>query len=133
MNLKRLAISILVAYVIGTLIDILLNAVILRSAFESSVKYWRPTGELNRLVPFGWLSVFLTMACFGCLFARAGRQGIRQGLEFGVWLALASVSGVAGMATLVPWPADLLFGMAVQQASSNLVLGASLGWFYKPA
>lgn len=132
MNMKRLSAAILFAFITGTVIDILLNAVILRSAFESAASFWRPTEELNRFVPFGWLSVLLTMTCFGCLFARSGFHGIRQGLEFGLWLALASVFGVAGIATLVPWPTELLFGMAVQQAVSNLVLGISLGWLYKP-
>ena len=132
MNLKRLAASILFAFITGTVIDILLNAIILRSAFESAASFWRPAEELNQLVLFGWLSVLLTMICFGCLFARAGLRGIHQGLEFGLWLALASVFGVAGIATLVPWPTELLFVMAVKQEMSNLVLGISLGWLYQP-
>ncbi len=65
---------------------------------------------------------------FGLLFVRTEWRGVGRGLEFGCWLALAAVAGVAGMATLVPWPADVLVGWVVQQAGNDLLLGICLGW-----
>ncbi|GBC83084.1 hypothetical protein HRbin10_02224 [bacterium HR10] len=128
---KRFALALVVAFVLATLFDIVLNGVVLRSAFEAGARYWRPPDELNRLAPLGWLSMLLMFLFFGLLFVRAGLRGVRQGLEFGSWLALASVAGVAGMATLVPWPREILAGMAVQQAGNALLLGVSLGWLYR--
>ncbi len=68
---------------------------------------------------------------FGFLFVRVGWRGLRQGLEFGCWLGLAAVAGVAGMATLVPWPGPVLVGMAVQQAGNSVLLGICFGWLYR--
>lgn len=131
MNRKRFAITLVVAFVLATLFDIVLNGIVLRSAFEAGAQYWRPPDELNRLVPLGWLSMLLMFLFFGLLFVRAGLRGVRQGLEFGSWLALASVAGVAGMATLVPWPGEVLAGMGVQQAGNALLLGICFGRLYR--
>ena len=131
MNWKRFTLALVCAFLVATLYDILLNAVILRSAFEAGAQYWRSPDELNRLVPFGWLSMLLMFLFFGLLFVRAQRRGLRHGLEFGCWLALAGAAGVTGIATLVPWPREILFGIAVQQAGNALLLGFSLGWFYR--
>ena len=131
MNGRRFALALGFAFVAATLFDIVLNGIVLRHAFEAGARYWRPAGELNRLVPIGWLSMLLMFLFFGLLFVRTGRQGLRQGLEFGGWLALAAAAGVAGMATLVPWPGAVLSGMGIQQAGSALLLGASFGWLYR--
>lgn len=131
MNWKRFTVAIAWAFLAATLCDILLNAVVLRSAFEAGAPYWRPPDELNRLVPFGWLSMLVMFVFYGALFVGAERRGLRYGLAFGFWLALASVAGVAGMATLVPWPHQVLVGMAVQQAGNALLLGVFLGWLYR--
>lgn len=131
MKWKRFTLALVCAFLAATLYDILLNAVILRSAFEAGAQYWRPPDELNRLIPFGWLSLLLMFLFFGFLFVPTQRRGLRQGLEFGCWLALAGAAGVGGMATLVPWPREILSGMAVQQAGNALLLGVSFGWFYR--
>lgn len=131
MNGKRFALALVVAFVVATLFDMLLNGVVLRSAFEAGRQYWRPPDELNRLIPLGWLSMLLMFLFFGLLFVRTRSRGVRQGLEFGCWLALAGAAGVAGMATLVPWPAEVLAGMGVQQAGNALLLGICFGWLYR--
>ncbi len=131
MNGKRFALALVVAFVAATLFDIILNGIVLRSAFEAGAQYWRPPEELNRLIPFGWLSMLIMFLFFGLLFVRVRLRGVRQGLEFGCWLALAAVAGVAGMATLVPWPGQVLVGMAVQQAGNAVLLGICFGWLYR--
>jgi len=131
MNWKRFTLALVSAFLVATLYDIVLNAVVLRSAFEAGAQYWRPSDELNRLIPLGWLSMGVMFLFFGLLFVRAKGRGLRQGLEFGCWLALASAAGVAGMATLVPWPREILSGMAVQQAGNALLLGVCFGWLYR--
>lgn len=131
MNIKRLVLADGIFFVTATAFDILINAVILRDAFREGAQFWRPTPELNRLVPLGWFSMLLIGLFFGMLFVRSGWRGLRRGAEFGGWMALASVSGVAGLASLVPWPLTILIGMAIQQAANSLILGLSLGRFYR--
>jgi hypothetical protein len=131
MNWRKFAAALGMAFLAATAFDILLNGVLMRGAFALSAQYWRPPDELNKLIPLGWLAMLLSMALIGVLFTRTGWCGIRRGLEFGLWLGLAAVVGVLGMATLVPWPMELLIAMAVQQFANSLILGLLLGWKYK--
>lgn len=130
MHIKRFVAAVLSAFLASTAFDIWLNAVVLRAEFESAADYWRPASELNRLVPLGWLSMLFMMTASGMLYVRMHRHGLGQGLAFGSWLAVAAVFGVAGIATLVPWPLPLLGGMAIQQAANSLFLGIGLGLIY---
>jgi hypothetical protein len=132
MKWKRFAAALSVAFLAATAFDILLNGVLMRDAFALSAQYWKPPEELNKLIPLGWLVMLLSMAFTGILFTRIGWYGVRRGLEFGLWLGLAAVVGVLGMATLVPWPMELLIAMAVQQLGNSLILGLAFGWLYRP-
>jgi hypothetical protein len=131
MNLKRFVLAIAVYFIASTVFDILVNAVLLRQAFIDGARFWRPAAELNRLVWLGWLSLLLIGVFFGILFVRTSWRGTRRGLEFGAWLALSSIAGIAGIASLVPWPTAILVGMAAQQVGNALILGWCLGALYR--
>ena len=131
MNVKRFGLAVGVAIVAAIVADVLINAVVMRQAFVDSARYWLPADELNRRVPLGFAALAGAMACFGMTFVRLGGVGLRAGLEFGLWLAAAACIGVAGLASLVPWPAALLVSMGTQQALNNLILGVSLGLLYR--
>ena len=124
--------AVVAAFVASVVLDLLINAVLLRETFDATRSSFRPSEELNRLVPWAWLAMLASIAFHAALFARLGLHGIAQGLEFGLWLGLgALVSGFA-MASLVPWPLQLVAGMAVQQFLTQLVTGLCLGWLYRP-
>lgn len=132
MNWKRFVCAVLFAFIVALVLDILLNAVLLRGVWMASVRCWRPVAEMNRLVPLGWLAMLLVITFQSAIFVRAGWEGIGRGLEFGSWLGLASFVGlVGGMASVVSWPMKLILAMAVQQVMNNLVTGFSLGWLYR--
>jgi hypothetical protein len=129
---RRFLLALAVVCVAATVFDILLNGVLLRGAYAESAQYWRPPEELHRLIPLGWLSMMATMAFFGTLLVRGGWIGLRLGCEFGLWLGLASVAGVAGMVSLVPWPFSLIAAMALQQFANSMLLGLTFGLLYRP-
>ena len=131
-SVGRFLLALLASTLITTIVDIVINAVVLRDAFIQAAAHWRPAEELNRLVPLGVLSLVLMQAAFGALYCRVGWRGVRRGVEFGSWIAIAAVVGVAGMATLVPWPSEVLIGMATQQAANAIVLGLVFGAIYHP-
>ena len=129
MKWKRLSVAILCAFVVATLFDILLNAILIRREWMAGAQCWRSTAEMNRLVPLGWASMLLVMIFQSAIFVRSNWQGIRRGLEFGGWLGLAAFVGVAGgMTSIVSWPVTVTLGVALQQVVNNLVIGFSLGW-----
>ena len=132
-NWKRFFGAVFFAFLVATVFDILLNAVMLRSAWAASAQCWRPVGEMNQLVPLGWAAMLLIILVQGALFVRTRWQGMRRGLEFGLWLGLAAFVGIAGgMTSVVSWPMRLIVAMAGQQFVNNLITGFSLGWLYRP-
>jgi hypothetical protein len=132
MHVKSFVAAVSMAVVAALVLDILINAVLMRDAFEASAGHWLPAAELNRRVPIGFAALAGSMVALGAAFVRMGRYGVRAGLEFGAWLALAACAGVAGLYSLVPWPIPMIASMALQQAANNLVLGWCLGRFYRP-
>lgn len=131
MNTRRYLLAVTVAIALALVLDVLINAVLMREAFSEAASFWLPADELNRRVPIGFGALAGSLAFLGLAFVRLGRRGVRAGLEFGAWLALAAVAGVAGLYSLVPWPVEMIASMAAQQAVNNVVLGASLGVFYR--
>ncbi len=133
MSWRRFAAALGLAFIAAVAFDVFLNGVLLRESFAKAAEYWLPPEQLYRLIPAGWLAMLLVMALTGGLFVRTGWRGARRGLEFGAWLGLAAFVGVLGMLTLVPWPAELVVSMGVQQVGNDLILGASFGWLYRDA
>ncbi len=131
MNWRRYARALISCFLAVTIFDILWNAVLLRGVYRQTAGYWRPTEELNRLVPLGFLVMLIMIAVTGLLFVRFGGRGVRKGLEFGGLLGLATFVGTLGFVTMVPWPASLIVAMAFQAALNNVLTGLFFGWLYR--
>jgi hypothetical protein len=131
MKLRRYLFAVAVTAVITLVVDVLLNAIIFRNVFESAARFLRPHDELNALVPLGWVSLVVIVAAFGLVFVRGSWEGLRGGLEFGGLFAVASVAGLGGLVSFVPWPLMLVTVISVQQMVNALVLGLVFGWFYR--
>jgi hypothetical protein len=129
MNRRRFLFAFAVACVITLIVDVLLNAVVFRAVFVRAAPYLLPPDQLNARVPFGWGALVVTVAVFGYIQVRGGWVGLAAGLRFGALLAAVTCAGVAGVGSIVAWPAELLIVMAVQQAVNSLVLGAAFGTF----
>jgi len=133
MNWKRFFGAIMTAFALVIILDILLNAVLLRGAWNASAQCWLPLHEMNRRVPLGWLAILLAVSCQSVIFVRARWQGILRGLEFGFWLGMAAFVGVAiGIYSVVSWSMQLILAMATQQLMNSLLTGLALGWLYRP-
>lgn len=129
MTTRRFALAVGVAFLLTTIVDILLNAVLFRQVYVEAASHLLPPDQLNARVPLGWGAMLVILLGNAILF-RAGRWPWPAGaFRFGLLIALMGVAGVAGMASLVPWPAPLLGAMAVQQAVNGILLGLVLGWF----
>ncbi len=132
MNWKRYALALLSCFLVVTVFDILWNAVLLHDVYTQTAGFWRPTEELNQLVPIGFLIMLVIMALTGLVFVRFGGMGIRRGVEFGVFLGLMTFVGTLGFITMVPWPKSLIAAMAFQGFINNFLTGLFFGWLYQP-
>ena len=127
MNWRRFFLALAVASVVTLTVDVLLNAVVFRSVYVRAAAHLLPADQLNTRVPLGWAALLVNMAAFAYVQIRGGWVGLSSGLRFGAIVAGASVAGVAGIASIVAWPTELLTAMAVQQAVNALLLAAVFG------
>jgi hypothetical protein len=132
MNWRRFFLALAVTSVLTLAADVVLNAIVFRDVYTRAAPWLLPVHELNRRVPLGWAALLVIVGAFGYMLVRGGWSGLRGGLHFGLVLALASVAGVAGFASLFAWPADLLGAIAVQQVVNGLLLGAAFGVLHRP-
>ncbi len=132
MNWRRYLLALGLTTLLTLVADIVLNAIIFRGAYSNAAQWLLPADELNRRVPLGWAGLVVAIAAFGLLLVRGGFLGLRSGLQFGLVLAVASLAGVAGFASMFPWASQLALAIIVQQAANGLLLGAVFGIVYKP-
>ena len=132
MNWRRYALALFSCFLVVTVFDILWNAILLHDVYEQTARFWRPSEELNRLVPVGFLIMLGIMALTGFIFIRFGGSGIRRGLEFGFLLGLTAFIGTLAFITMVEWPKSLIAAMAFQAFANNVLTGLFFGWLYHP-
>ena len=132
MNRRRFFIAFLTASFATLVADVLLNAVVFRGVYQRAAPFLLPPDQLNARVPLGWGALLVVVGVFGYLFVRGGWMGRSDGLRFGLALAITSVAGAMGLASVVAWPGELLAAIGVQQFVNGLLLGGIFGLMYRP-
>jgi hypothetical protein len=133
MKWGRFLLALVVTSVVTLVVDVVLNAIVFRKVYKRSSAFLLPSDQLNTRVFLGWAALLVIVSGFGYLLVRGGWRGVSGGLQFGSLLALTSIAGVAGIASIVPWPAELLVAIGVQQLLNSLLLGLVFGLFHPGA
>jgi len=132
MNWRRYTLALFSCFLVVVLFDIFWNAILLHDVYVQTARFWRPSEELNRLVPVGFLIMLGIMAVTGVIFVRFGGGGIRRGFELGILLGLTAFIGTLAFITMVAWPKSLIVAMAFQAFANNVLNGVFFGWLYHP-
>ena len=128
-SLGRFLLAILVAWFAASVLDFLINAVLLGTDFKTTAGYWRPPAELQELVPLGRLAFLVTVIAYGLVVRYLLRSvNLVAGLALGGCLALSAFAGVTlGMYSVVTWPPRMLLAWGLQGALNALLIGAVFG------
>lgn len=90
MNMRRLVLAAVVAWVAFVAIGFVVNTILLRDVYLQNASALRPEADMNRLVPFGLGAGLLGFLVFAYVYAKGyeGGNGVQEGLRFGVLVAL---------------------------------------------
>jgi len=141
MNWKLVVIGGLVFYIVMFLVSFITGPIvhnrILNDSYRANESFWRP--ELNedppdmaalmpRWITTGLLTSFVMVAIFGAVRSAFRGPGWRQGLLFGLGLAILTCCMSAGWSGVFNLPSKIWIWWSLESFAYYLPAGAVLGW-----
>lgn len=135
MNIKRLILAILAAFVFIFLSDVLVHGVWLEPSYKATASLWRTEAEMNARMPWMFGGQLLAAATFVVLWAVgfAPRARLSCAVKYGLFMGLFNQANTLIGYVVSPMPGLLAaqwFAAAVVQAT---LLGVLTFFIYKPA
>lgn len=137
MNTKRWLIASAVAFVVFSVLEMILHGVFLSGIYEQTASVWRPEAEMKGLVWLMWVGYALFSLVFARIYAKGyekDKGGLGQGLRYGLLIGLlvASVTSF-GWYVVLPIPGRLAAAWFVGGLIESVIAGAAVGLVYKPS
>jgi hypothetical protein len=134
MNIKRLLITIVVAFVAVWATDFLIHAVWLSSTYGATKHLWRPEAEMMAKMPWMLVGQFVVAAAFTLIFAAAvaEKRSLSCTLKFALTLGLFTSGGQIIIYAVQPVPGLLVVKWCAAYLAQMLVLGLIAHKVYKP-
>ena len=134
MNMKRLLLAIVVAFVIVFGTDFLIHGVWLSSDYEATKELWRPESDMHARFHWMLIAQFLCAAIFVIIWAKgfAGRD-IATGITFGLLMGLFQGIWAIINYVVMPVPGALATKWLLAGVVQCVLLGIVTALIYKPA
>ncbi len=134
MNIKRLALAIVAAFIYIFVSDILIHGVWLVDEYKSSMGLWRPETEMQAHMPWMTAGQLLAAVTFVTLWAVgfAARATIRCACLFGLFMGLFHQANTLITFAVQPLPASLATKWFVACTLQAVLLGVVTFLAYKP-
>jgi len=136
MNVKRLAMGAIAAWVVSIPIAFVVNEILLKGLYTANAAAYRPEAELMANLPYGFAFMLLGMFVLAYMYAKGyeGGSGAGEGLRFGVLAGLLlSFAAVNWIWATIPISFTLAAVMMVDYVIEYAIYGAIIGSIYKKA
>jgi hypothetical protein len=136
MNYGRLLAAAVVAWVVSLGVGFLINDVLLADIYAANQAVMRPEAETLRMLPIGFVFLFLGFLAFAYMYAKGyeGGSGLAEGLRFGLCVGiLVSGFGLIWQYVLYPINGTMAATLIIDQLVEASLYGAIVGMIYKPA
>ena len=137
MNTKRLALASLAVFVVFSVVDGVVNNVLLADLYKQTASVWRPESEIQGNMWLMWLGTLILAPLFALIYTKgyeANKPGLGQGVRYGliVGLLLSAPQCLVWYAVL-PIPAVLPVWWFTAGMAESVAAGAATGMIYRPA
>ena len=136
MNLGRVAMAAVVAWIVSLPVGFLVNNVLLAGVYTANQSAMRPTAAVEGNLPLGFVFLLLGFFAFAYMYAKGyeGGSGIMEGLRFGVCAGVLIIGfGIIWQYVLYPISGTLGVAITVDSLFEASLYGAIVGAIYKPA
>ena len=135
MNIKRLLLAILAAFVTIFMTDYLIHGIWLMPVYHATASLWRPEAEMGAYV--GWMmgGYLLAAATFVLIWVKgfAVQGGPRCAVIYGLCMALFGQAETLIMYAVSPFTLEIVWKWFVAGVLQGIVLGVVTHLVYKPA
>ncbi len=135
MNYARLALAAVVAAVVGFVYGGLVYGMLLTSQFGAFPAVFRSTESQMAYLPAMFVGILIGIFAVTAIYAKGyeGGSGVAEGLRFGLLVAIFNAGYfVATSYAILNIGRALTVSMAVAGLVEWLLVGATIGLFYKP-
>lgn len=137
MNTKRLALASLAVFVVFSVVDGVVNNLLLADLYKQTASIWRPESEIQGNMWLMWLGTLILAPLFALIYTKgyeANKPGLGQGVRYGliVGLLLSAPQCLVWYAVL-PIPAALPVWWFAAGMAESVAAGAATGMIYRPA
>ena len=125
---KRYLLSVVLVFVIWSVLDFVIHGVILMKAYEATTSLWRPVAEMHRGLLS--LSTLITAAAFvGIYTLLVNPKSVKAGALYGLLIGLFSgVSMALGTYSVMPITVEIaagwFVGSLIEITLAGLIIGA---------
>jgi hypothetical protein len=133
MNIPRLLLAILVAFVLLFGTDFLIHGYWLKPDYEATKTLWRPEAQMESYMLWMFLAQFLCAATFVLIWAMgfAGRS-VGTGIVFGLIMGVFQQIWVLVNYVVLPMPGDLAVKWYFSGLAQAVLIGIVAAFVYKP-
>lgn len=133
MNIPRLLLAIVVAFLVIFGTDMLIHGMWLKPDYEATKSLWRPEAEMKQYMPWLTLAQIICAATFVIIWAKgfAGRC-LGAGILFGLIMGMFQQIWVLVNYAIIPMPADLAVKWYFSGLAQAVLVGIVAALLYKP-
>jgi hypothetical protein len=133
MNIPRLMLAIVVAFLLIFATDWLIHGVWLMPDYNATKSLWRPESEMGAHMGFMVLAQFLCAATFVIIWAMGfAARPVSTGIVFGLLMGMFQQVWVLINYVVIPIPADLAVKWYVSGLAQAILLGIATALIYRP-
>ncbi|MEO8045471.1 MAG: hypothetical protein ABI674_11260 [Spartobacteria bacterium] len=135
MNIQRLLLTVVVAFVFIFATDFAIHAIWLKPAYEATKELWRSEAEMGARFPWMLGAQLLVAIVFVTIWALGFAERGGLGLALGYGLLIGVIVQATTIITYVvsPLPADIAVKWIASGLVQSMLLGLIVGLVYKPA
>ena len=133
MNLPRLILAIVVAFIVIFGSDMLIHAVWLKPDYEATKSLWRPEAEMQSRFHWMVLAQVLCAVSFVIIWAKGGVPGsVGNGIGFGLLMGLFQQIWALVNYVVLPLPGDLAVKWFCSGLGQAVLIGITTALIYRP-
>ena len=129
--MKKTIGAVVAVFVLWTVLDFVIHAVLLAGLYEATAYMWRPQEEAKMVL--NSVTVFVFALAFVTIYVDLiEKKGVAVGLQYGLLLGIGvGVSMGYGMYAFLPIPRELALGWCLGRVVDFTAGGLLVGWMFQ--